>query len=147
LYLFAGVAVLAGLCALLVGLGACHLVLPYASRTPAADADAAALDGVAEASAVEAAVDGPRPTCTAKYGTVPGFILCKETATDCSFNAATDYVTSCTAVCEAVGGTCLGAIDNPNDPGTECEEATDPPAQPVTCDSATFETMLCVCDR
>jgi hypothetical protein len=136
-YALAHVAVL---CALLAG---CHLAFPYASRSPAADADAATLDGAADEAGET--TDGPRPTCTAKYGTVPGFILCEETATDCSFNVATDYVTSCTTVCAGAGGACLDAIDNPNDPGTECEEATD--AQPVTCDSSTFETMLCVCDR
>jgi hypothetical protein len=120
----ARLAVAVGLCGPLVCLGACHLIFPFSPPV-----DAAAGEGHA---------------CAAKYGGVPGYILCYETATECAFNAATE-LTSCTAVCAEKGGTCLDVIDNPNEVGTECETAPEP--LPVTCDSSTFETMICICDR
>jgi hypothetical protein len=117
-------------------LGACHLIFPF-STPAAADADAL-LDGAADAAT------GEGHACAVKYGEVPGFILCYETATECAFNAVTEF-TSCTAVCAAAGGTCLDVIDNPNEVGEECEIAPEP--LPVSCDSSTFETMICICDR
>jgi hypothetical protein len=62
--------------------------------------------------------------CDQMYGAAPDYVLCWETDTTCAFNAYTAGG-DCDSMCSALGGTCVDAHDNPNDPGTECQVIQD----------------------
>ncbi len=83
----------------------------------------------------------PPPSCDELYGAAPDYILCMETERECHFNATTNG--HCHDMCMSLGGLCLGAFNNPNDPGDECmiiEPNTD------TC-STVRGTEICVCNK
>jgi len=80
--------------------------------------------------------------CDQVYGQAPGYIACDATETTCSFNANTAGG-NCQDMCQLFGGTCIGAIDNPGDPGTECT------AIPGSMDDCLTlrATEICICNR
>ncbi len=86
--------------------------------------------------------DGSLPTCPERYGAAAGFILCRQTATRCHFNADL-FGDTCGQVCRRLGGACLLGKDNPNEPGQECVDLQ----EPHPCDTAAYETEICVCTR
>jgi hypothetical protein len=79
-------------------------------------------------------------SCDDIYSTASGYILCKENPTSCEFNANTSP--NCATLCSSFSGqTCLGAYDNPNTAGQECDHiGTD------SC-STNRGTEICVCSR
>ena len=78
--------------------------------------------------------------CEERFGSVPDFILCQETASTCSFNAFTDGGT-CDQMCRSQGSRCVGALDNHNDEGVECI-----PIGRDTCQTPRT-TEICICER
>jgi len=82
---------------------------------------------------------GGPTTCATRYGSLPGYLLCKETAQQCRFVQATSTAQTCTAVCTSRGGTCVQA-DN-GDPGS-CTVTN----AMVGCDAA-LASSICVCTR
>ena len=81
----------------------------------------------------------PEESCTAQFGTAPGFAFCDGTDTLCSFNATTGGGT-CAAMCQRFGSRCVGALDN-DPPG-----CTPLPNSMDTCDTPRV-TEICVCER
>lgn len=82
---------------------------------------------------------GEMQTCDERYGTVSDYELCEETSDSCSFNAAGTMTTSCDAICEMFGGTCLAANLNETDPCTS--------EGPTTCDAMELDDTICICSR
>lgn len=81
---------------------------------------------------------GP-PSCTAKYGKAPGFVLCGETASSCVFYfLESGGGAACNSVCQAFGGSCIGAWE---DTGANCQEGAT-----YTC-STLMVDGICVCSR
>lgn len=80
-----------------------------------------------------------RRSCEALFGDAPGFRLCDETASTCSFNATTDGGT-CDQMCQSLGSQCVGALDNE---GASCHALS---GSYDTCQSRR-ETEICVCER
>ena len=90
----------------------------------------------------DAAKPDTKRSCDQIYGTAPGYVLCKETATTCEFNANTNP--DCHTICTSYAGqTCLGAFDNPLSAGQECN------VKPGSNDDCftTNSTEICVCSR
>ena len=81
----------------------------------------------------------PAATCDDMFSGAPAYELCSEDEASCSFNVALDG-TACTAACELLGTTCLGAFDNNEIP---CEPV---PATGDTCDTVR-SSNICVCAR
>lgn len=50
-------------------------------------------------------------SCDEAYGDAPGYELCSETEHSCVFNVLLEQ-SSCTALCESYGATCVGAQNN-----------------------------------
>lgn len=80
--------------------------------------------------------------CDQVYGGAPGYVACEATPTTCSFNATTGGG-NCSEMCSLLGGTCVGAIDNQSEPGSECV------AIPGSMDDCLTnrQTEVCICDR
>ena len=57
----------------------------------------------------------PPPTCNELFGDASQYVYCEETANTCKFSASTAG-SNCKAMCESLGGTCVGAWDNGSDP-------------------------------
>ncbi len=81
-----------------------------------------------------------RPSCDETYGEAPGYILCLEGETTCSFNVSLEGG-NCGDLCPMFGGTCEGALDNENAEGLECIS--------VGVDTCTTNrnTEICICSR
>ena len=77
--------------------------------------------------------------CTSLFGSAPGFLLCEETATSCSFNVATNGGT-CTQICAGFGTACLGAVSNRGG----CEGH---PERGDTCDTPRPMDEICICEH
>lgn len=85
----------------------------------------------------------PPKTCDDIYSTASGYILCQETATSCEFNANTPNG-NCQTLCTSFSGqTCLGAHDNPDTAGQECNANL---GAGDDC-STNRGTEICVCSR
>jgi len=78
----------------------------------------------------------PIASCTSQYGAAPGFVLCKETSTECEFSTVLDSLTSCTAVCGGLGGECMTVWRN----GAACEYLPQ-----ETCGTTAYYDVICVC--
>lgn len=53
---------------------------------------------------------GPAPSCNAAYGSLPGYLLCSETASGCTFGVSFGGgLSDCRSVCMSAGGACLEA--------------------------------------
>lgn len=86
-------------------------------------------------------------SCTAQFGTAPGFELCEggATARFCRFNADTRNATTgrpdtCAAMCQRFASRCLAALDNNPDGCTPLPTSAD------TCDTPQ-NSEICVCER
>jgi hypothetical protein len=93
--------------------------------------------GAHEASAPDGSGDAA-PSCTDRYGSAAGFTLCAQRSTTCSF-AAQMNGDSCRVLCESLGGTCLGALDNGMTPCRPRSSSDD-------CDTVNA-TEICTCSR
>ncbi len=80
-------------------------------------------------------------SCQELYDGAPGYVLCGETDTDCTFNA-TMGGNDCHQMCGLFGGTCIDALDNPNSAGQECFVQGD-----STCENNTKSTTICICSK
>jgi hypothetical protein len=78
--------------------------------------------------------------CDARYGAAREYVLCAEGPTRCTFGVRAEN-TSCTTVCQAFGGGCLGAVNNLDD-----TQRCTPAAMPDTCDQTRMIT-ICTCSR
>jgi hypothetical protein len=81
----------------------------------------------------------PKESCTAQFGTAPGFAFCSASAGVCSFNATTGGGT-CADMCQRFGSRCVAALDN-SSPG--CIPS---PNSRDTCQTPR-QTEICVCER
>jgi hypothetical protein len=79
----------------------------------------------------------PPSACKTRYGALPGYLSCGETAQQCRFVQATANAQTCTTICSSRGGSCLRA-DN-GDPGS-CTITN----QDVGCDVA-LASSICTC--
>lgn len=79
--------------------------------------------------------DLPKPPCNTTYGGVSGYVLCLETATECTFFFTSG---SCDSKCQAHGGTCIKAAAEVNNTCTE--------SYSTTCDTVHGDG-LCTCTR
>lgn len=77
--------------------------------------------------------------CLDIFGTAPDFELCEETATTCSFQV-TLAMASCDAMCMMFGGTCAETFTNTASDCASLDAAT-------TCDDATANDHICVCNK
>lgn len=82
---------------------------------------------------------GMTASCDDVFGAAPGYLLCEETPTTCSFNA-TLTMTSCDAMCMMFGATCSAAFTNTASDCASMDVAT-------TCDDATANDHICVCNK
>ncbi|MBV1859512.1 MAG: hypothetical protein KUG77_13955, partial [Nannocystaceae bacterium] len=81
---------------------------------------------------------GATASCDETYGAAADYVLCDEAADSCRFGVTVTMM-PCNAICEAYGGTCMGAQLN-EDP--VCTSTGD-----ITCDDMTSNTVICVCSR
>jgi hypothetical protein len=81
----------------------------------------------------------PLAACDDRFGAAPGYQLCSEDATSCSFNVNTAGGT-CAEACLALESECLAAYDNEVDLCVPVEATGD------TCDTPR-STEICVCAR
>jgi hypothetical protein len=81
------------------------------------------------------APDLAKPPCNTTYGSVSGYMLCEETATECTFFFTSG---SCDSKCQAHGGTCIKAAAEDNN---TCKESYS-----TTCDTVHGDG-LCTCTR
>ena len=79
--------------------------------------------------------DLAKPPCNTTYGSVSGYKLCQETATECTFFFTSG---SCDSKCQAHGGTCIKAAAENNNTCTE--------SYSTTCDFVHGDG-LCTCTR
>lgn len=87
--------------------------------------------------------DPGTPGCAALYGGTPGFQLCTESASACSFAINTKQG-SCGSRCAAAGGECVAMVnDNNNVKCSKSNEALDP----NSCGSTQYESAICICSR
>lgn len=144
------------LIALSLAVSACHASIGEQPESQVTGADAGAPDdppaadaapapGVPDAAVPVAQPDAavpmasPEEQCATRYGAVPGFELCTATDGVCTFIAIIEGV-SCGTYCTALGGACLGAIDNEVGSCTDLEN--DPTADCATTDKT---DLLCTC--
>ncbi len=74
-------------------------------------------------------------SCDAQYGAAPDYVLCDEDSGSCTFFVSLSGA-SCTQLCAALGGVCLGMINN----GSEaCQPAAVGPCNAAMADA------ICVC--
>lgn len=76
--------------------------------------------------------------CNMTYGSNPGYVLCSQTPTSCTFYTLLNDVDSCNTRCESAGGTCLSSMPDTND--------TCVPGGPGTCDEIVGD-RLCECSK
>jgi hypothetical protein len=95
-----------------------------------------ASDAAFDSNATDAA---PLVACDVLFGQAPGYQLCSEDEVSCSFNVNLAGET-CTAACQMLQTTCLGAFDNNDDLCLPVEATGD------TCDT-TRSSEICVCAR
>jgi len=81
------------------------------------------------------APDQTKPPCNTTYGSVSGYMLCQETATECTFFFTSG---SCDSKCQAHGGTCIKAAAEDNN---TCNESYSTACDVVHSDG------LCTCTR
>jgi len=81
------------------------------------------------------ALDQTKPPCNTTYGSVSGYMLCQETATECTFFFTSG---SCDSKCQAHGGTCIKAAAEDNN---TCNESYSTACDVVHSDG------LCTCTR
>ena len=81
-------------------------------------------------------------SCEERYGSAPGFTLCTQTGSACTFNATRKTKQSCRQLCEALDGECLDAKDNAGN--IACQESS---KNTLTCDSTSSLDSICVCSR
>ena len=80
-------------------------------------------------------LDGPGDTdCAMQFGSLPGYQLCAESATECEMALETHG--TCAETCAAAGRTCVTGYDEDT---SACERLAE-----VGCDT-TFITQICVC--
>ncbi len=94
-----------------------------------------------DASAPDAALPDATPaaTCDDMFSTAPGYELCSEDEDSCSFNVALEGK-NCGAACKTLGSTCIGAIDNNEEPCVGIPETGD--------DCTTVrQSNICICAR
>jgi hypothetical protein len=77
--------------------------------------------------------------CDGLFGAAPGYMLCEETDTTCSFTA-TLAMTSCDAMCMMFGATCTATFTNTAPDCASIDVET-------TCDDATANDQICVCAK
>jgi len=105
-------------------------------------ADRASADSAADAADLDttlpdsSAPDAARLSCTAQFGSADGFILCAETATDCTYFKVLGR--SCDQECQQFGARCLGGYA---DTANGCEWSG-----PVDCATSQGDGV-CVCAR
>lgn len=81
---------------------------------------------------------GAMAACDDMYGGAADYMLCEEAADSCRF-AVTVTMTSCTSVCEAFGGACIGGQLNEK---PVCTSTGD-----ITCEDTSSNTVICICSR
>jgi hypothetical protein len=78
------------------------------------------------------------PSCADTYGSLTGVeAVCLQTDTTCELRYAS-MVATCTQICTAGGGTCIGVFDNQGPCGHG-------PSAP--CNTSQFQQAICVCSR
>ena len=125
------------------GSGVLEGVLDAAADLPQSEAapDLADLDAGSDQPALDQPVpdqpapDQTKPPCNTTYGSVSGYMLCQETATECTFFFTSG---SCDSKCQAHGGTCIKAAAEDNN---TCNESYSTACDVVHSDG------LCTCTR
>ena len=80
------------------------------------------------------------PDCNELFGKTPGYMLCAETASSCSFNAFKDKSSSCSDVCATAGRKCLGVRNNST--SAPCTAKTE-----GSCAESNHIDDICICSR
>ena len=79
---------------------------------------------------------GAAGVCDMIFGGIADYMLCNETATECTFNATVNMM-GCDSACASVGATCVAAQTNDM---IGCTASGD-----TTCDDLTFGDGICTC--
>lgn len=77
-------------------------------------------------------------TCAGIFGSVPGYLLCAEDATTCSFVHASSTTEMCQMLCPRYGGACVSA--------SNCDAGSCTVTGTATCQSQ-FTSAICVCAK
>lgn len=80
----------------------------------------------------------PNDVCNATFGGSPGYLLCAEDATSCTFYTLLNNVDSCTTRCASFGTTCLRSVRDQDDTCT--------PGELRSCDDVIGD-RLCTCEK
>jgi len=84
------------------------------------------------------------PSCFDRYGTAPGYVSCRETATECEFFTELGMTRTCAGTCATRGGTCLRQWRNVTSSGGECTHAD---STFRSCDVPMLNDDICICTR
>ncbi len=87
------------------------------------------------------------PGCEATYsGVYAGYHACEETETTCAFVAHLDHGDTCSSVCRAGAGGCVGEYQNGNS-ASSCTRGTDDGCSRGIGSSGPAVNHICVCAR
>lgn len=88
----------------------------------------------------------PPPSCNQIYGSAPDYTSCQETATTCVFFIDSYPSTnSCTAVCQARGGSCISVQDEAGE-WPNLVKCTPDPGKLYDCSTSDYN-QICTCTR
>jgi hypothetical protein len=115
---------------------------PDLARTDLAGVDLAGVDLAEPVPDLAMSVDLAMPlSCQARFGSLPGYLPCGETATTCRFSIGNEQQKfNCAAACGGGGSTCLSEWEVD---GVSCDVGT----HPLLSCSTPHHEVVCICSR